>query len=1741
MKRKAIRYGFAGLTGLALSGAILSGTRHAPARADASNYTNQRRQIRACVLVSGAAQDAGANNLLAPSNTQPYVFYAMDKGNDLKPAGFEFINPLAPGIITPAIYNRWLSRIPNGQTDRAFANGSQESIVFQVNQPVTKNMGAYWEMNLDTMSAATLQQYDVVYIPLHGSRNPLATQPLVQFTPTEREMLRHYVDAGGTVWLENAGEGANAFIPTNTTPTPPGDSFFEWLNTKAGPGANTPVSVLSAHHPLVNYPYQINQQDAYSLGLYAPSNAVFVGSPVQGGARPLDVAALPIISKNGQPTVWASDYGAGHVLVTSASIGGDINNYQIANNAGSSVVGVNDGAITGDNLGNIPAADMKLAYNLVSWISAVPAPGSNQRRTGSTQETIGSTLTPKWSPIPITPLNPIEPATIATGNPGSGATIYKGMAFWVDGNNWFHAYNVNPGLSLNNNNNLDAGIPDQAVGASYDQVWTDSGQVLGDPTTDRVSTPTLISQYDSTAGSTYEVAVVSTTTGGTFFYNAFPIANGQLAGASQTPIAALKSGGDMKPALNPNGGNGGTPTPSAGLPYGQNSPKPVPAPAYSDGVLFTIVFNNALGPSGELGWRIAPVDMLGSLRAKSPVSIFDNTQPPVPTNGSAKGYGLAPSASFNGMGLPGYNTPSGSLTVGEVQSTESDAIDRMVYVPIAADLGAQPTGAAGAVRGVWFSSRNDTLNQDLTADPTGATFKLNGRRARVPWYTSTGASTTINLMPVVHVVRHASQADPTITGMNTYNYPGDFDVTYTQEASNNSNGFTPNANSHNTHVVFHTGITLPNTYDDVRVDYTVDWPGDSVGNVSATTPSQEDMNIIATQHDFALITPGPQQMMSETTGGVTLSSLDNILYTITNLHDLSGGAGGASTPAVEDRVVSGRDQYASLAVGTRPRAGRASATINWTFAPAPGRQFDSGYAGGKFGGYQSQPRLTYHGAPIYNFKAVGPPITHNGTVYVVGMGFNSPPGTGAQTPAYTVILALRENIDATIDLGAQNVTNLNALKLVQPSLLDPQNPITLTASTDNGGGSFTVEPVQDPVSGGTKYIAHILNFQPEGNRDAFNTALPVWVDTGATGQNTYGQPIVNGATTFGPLDNLQSYIVIPTGTNGSDSNGNLLRAGITPTSGPSISGNTLYFAADIGFRSGGTVPSTIVSVDLLRSSGIQGDYLDAAKNFVVTVPQNNVFMDITSHNELSTIMPSVHPPLGTTNVILAANAQNLVGMDNGLILIADSHRLLEVDAGGNASWSLESTVSQSLVGGPTLATGGQALTAIPLRNPSTATRYSLNEFVIADTTNNRIVSANRGATTRYEIAGFRDDIKFLLPGDPITLNAPTDVQTFVETYPTGYSVFNRDTKVTYTYANPCSVYHYLIADGGNYRIVDVADIYDSNTGGIATLAGSDGSAAQGSKLLIFLSRSLGEQNQRLRYRTIQQFRQDGYDYIISCVSNVRQANTGGAGVLGNDNTNFEGPGGSIMAIQRTANDPANPTGQVGDTVRIVNSIIVQNPDNTLRRQPISNPTWFKEFGAFDPQAPNANGGKITPHFLMADANGCYILKIASVTLNGQTTTEYVTDWMLSNQDYYFLTGRKLQAACIQRESLSDISDRNLFEPRLLITNSYTGADDLTKLFNINSQSPVSGEVFEIKASDYYPSKALNKNYYGYQLGVLARYTTAGAFGDPTKVSITRMIPTEYFQNGTLRRGIGSADNSLTTYSLQKPLYAERPF
>src|ERR1051326_7179017 len=130
-----------GVTALVMLGVVLS-LGEKPTKADTHSYASQRRQIKACLLVSNAASKVvviGGQNVIIPENDVPYVFYMMDRRTDFKPAGWEFVNPLAPATISPDMVQRWTNR-DTGGNDATLAGP-----LFKIGAPLTKNIGAYWE------------------------------------------------------------------------------------------------------------------------------------------------------------------------------------------------------------------------------------------------------------------------------------------------------------------------------------------------------------------------------------------------------------------------------------------------------------------------------------------------------------------------------------------------------------------------------------------------------------------------------------------------------------------------------------------------------------------------------------------------------------------------------------------------------------------------------------------------------------------------------------------------------------------------------------------------------------------------------------------------------------------------------------------------------------------------------------------------------------------------------------------------------------------------------------------------------------------------------------------------------------------------------------------------------------------------------------------------------------------------------------------------------------------------------------------------------------------------------------------------------------------------------------------------------------------------------------------------------------------------------------------------------------
>ena len=169
---------------------------------------------------------------------------------------------------------------------------------------------------------------------------------------------------------------------------------------------------------------------------------------------------------------------------------------------------------------------------------------------------------------------------------------------------------------------------------------------------------------------------------------------------------------------------------------------------------------------------------------------------------------------------------------------------------------------------------------------------------------------------------------------------------------------------------------------------------------------------------------------------------------------------------------------------------------------------------------------------------------------------------------------------------------------------------------------------------------------------------------------------------------------------------------------------------------------------------------------------------------------------------VVVNGAGVFVFGNENTVIAESNRIVEVDSAGSAVWACDSTRRAEVTGGPMptydTSTNPDA-SKLPghiinyttqLSNPRTVIKLPNADYVVADSGNNRVVQFNRAGQEVWLLDGFSDPLHLLPAGAPTTLSSPQDFSTWQET-----------TKAGLTWV------HYLIADTGNYRVLDIVSVY----------------------------------------------------------------------------------------------------------------------------------------------------------------------------------------------------------------------------------------------------------------------------------------------------------------------------------------------
>jgi len=468
------------------------------AYAQPAGYGRSDIEIKAGVLLFNRTLPSGAY-----INTAPYIFHYLDIRTDLKPSGWTFVNPQSSTSFTTEQAARW-----NALTGGGFSAG----------QRLSKSHAAYWEVDLDRTSSETLAKYDVLYVHDMGS----------QITPEQREKLRRFMDAGGTLWVDRDWNGVLQGV--NGYPIP--------FMTIAG-GVNP--QLVAPLHPLMRFPFALDYFSAAQLGFTGGTGAIAPQTLAAAGVGGLSnilqtiepgFASMNVIAANDSGvSIAAADVGAGKFVVTASDVGALLNGAGGGSDIG---LGPNTGPLAGTKYLSLPATELKFAYNVCSLSSSFGSLSGSGRRLNSGKVSLGAPLLQAWS-------NPQLDLDVGDHANYFPPIVYKGLVFVVSGN-VLYAYKADPARDLDGDGWLDDGFQDASGGTSYDLVWRST------PLTGPLGSPTA-GEAQTVGSAPKDQVYLVDGRGSLLIFNALPMQQGRLLG--QNPIApAATVAAPSPPALN---------------------------------------------------------------------------------------------------------------------------------------------------------------------------------------------------------------------------------------------------------------------------------------------------------------------------------------------------------------------------------------------------------------------------------------------------------------------------------------------------------------------------------------------------------------------------------------------------------------------------------------------------------------------------------------------------------------------------------------------------------------------------------------------------------------------------------------------------------------------------------------------------------------------------------------------------------------------------------------------------------------------------------------------------------------------------------------------------------------------------------------------------------------------------------------------------------------------------------------
>ena len=718
---------------------------------------------------------------------------------------------------------------------------------------------------------------------------------------------------------------------------------------------------------------------------------------------------------------------------------------------------------------------------------------------------------------------------------------------------------------------------------------------------------------------------------------------------------------------------------------------------------------------------------------------------------------------------------SGPPTVGDLDVFDNSmAVDSVVYLPLRPDPSASTN--AGFVS-LWFASHGEV--------PTQATALANGLQV------ATRASSA-----GLNIFLPDPSDDPSVQGLgpklslldaNGNPVPQSvmsqiFDGTVTGTAGSNFGIIT---------FGFKNASLWSSSYS-VRVDYTIDWGG---GQPSTTTQVMRG----------SLFLPDDQNHARHILNNIAMGP-DGTLYLVTSTADCSTEASdGGSYFAIQEQgrgnfVVRTRwDMY-----DTHTITMNGTNDVSWKPAVLNGDPLT-----------QLVPVLA---GTFGNLTFTSSPDVANGIVYITAQGATNNGGI-----PNTILLAFNAepNIPEirTSDLGVD-------FTLLQPDILR-------SANKDTPENFSVAMPSQyDNETAGSTTGAVRFNNLSSQNRGAIVNCLsvsqPVIIRKGNS-----PDILLDPSTTGNNWNPLLWYTVFA-------------GVGVTPTAGnpqvgeigpPFVTGNTVFVP-------GASALPSILSGGAATNSGILlgvNANVSPTDPFLAQPDPNRPYL-----NQVVQVMAGPNGPISTTNIspnpdiqwpqlvgvtsvndlririlqstlgsstiaygavsgddgLYAWSDQGLFGFSKPDFLVADEGRLAEFDSVGNPIWATDKSFSSSI------DNSGGAVNVRPLVRPVRAYSMSKDQVIVVDPGSNRLAILDRSGRESRSLDRFSVDPSYVPDGyvanEPLTFSSPSDVKTYTEYRTSAQNPFTPNSPTEYWV-------HYLVADGGNKRLVDLVDRYTYNT------------------------------------------------------------------------------------------------------------------------------------------------------------------------------------------------------------------------------------------------------------------------------------------------------------------------------------------